>query len=121
MKLKRIALSLVGFLALALGLVGIFLPILPTTPFVLLAAICFSSSSPTLYQRLSKTKLFGDYIENYRNKTGVKKSVKRTSLILLWGLLAVSALVFKTVPLLVILLLVGIGVSAHICLIKERQ
>jgi uncharacterized membrane protein YbaN (DUF454 family) len=84
-------------MCIALGTLGVFLPVLPTTPFVILAGVCFSASSPKMYEVIRKSKFFGPYIENYRNKTGVPLSVKITSIISMWLLLALSVfLVQKT-------------------------
>ena len=62
----------VGFLLLGLGAVGVFIPVLPTTPFVLLVATCFGSASPKMYKWLAETRFFGQFVENYKNKTDEK-------------------------------------------------
>ena len=61
-RLKKYVLIACGFLLLALGAVGIVIPVVPTTPFVLLAAGCFSASSPKAYQFLLRSRFFGPYI-----------------------------------------------------------
>ena len=62
---SRIILITLGFTTLALGAIGLFLPLLPTTPFILLSAWCFSRSSPRLHQYLLNNKIFGPLIENW--------------------------------------------------------
>ncbi len=105
---------------LALAAVGVVIPVLPTTPFVLLAAGCFSASSPKAYQMLLRSRFFGPYIEHYRNGGGVTKAAKMRGIILLWVLLGVSA-VFVEKPWIYLLLgVVGAGVTLHLLLIKTR-
>lgn len=117
MGLKSIFFISIGILALILGLVGTALPILPTTPFVLIAAACFGSSSPKLYQKLANTKYFGAFITNYKNHTGIPKKVKYQSIGFLWVTLGISALLFGTPLVWAILLTVGLAVTAHILLL----
>lgn len=69
--MKKILLLCAGSISLALGVVGIFLPVLPTTPFLLLAAACFSASSQRLHRFLTRNKYLGAYLDNYKNKFGV--------------------------------------------------
>ena len=110
-----------GFLSLAIGTLGLFLPILPTTPFVLLAASCFAASSGKVYGWLEKSKHFGPFIKNYRNKSGVPRSVKRDTLLFLWSTLVCSALLCARPLVWGILIAVGIGVTTHIILLKSAD
>jgi uncharacterized membrane protein YbaN (DUF454 family) len=75
-------LILIGTLSLALGIVGAFLPVLPTTPFVLLAAICYVRSSQRLYKRLMQSKFAGRHVHNVLAGHGIPLSVKILSLII---------------------------------------
>ena len=61
----------IGFLSLALGVAGIFLPVLPTTPFLLLSAALFFRSSPRAYQWLLNHKLLGPYIRDFRESRAI--------------------------------------------------
>jgi uncharacterized membrane protein YbaN (DUF454 family) len=119
--MKRIALNILGFLALGLGAVGIFLPVLPTTPFVLCAAGCFSVANPALYRKLASSRYFGEYIRNYREKTGVSRAARASGLIFLWSMLLISALVFRRPLMWAILGTVGVAVSIHILTIRRRK
>jgi uncharacterized protein len=74
----------IGILAVGLGMIGIFLPLLPTTPFLLLAAACFIRSSDRLYQWLIHNRWFGSYIRNYREHGAIPLRAKVIALILLW-------------------------------------
>jgi uncharacterized membrane protein YbaN (DUF454 family) len=110
-----------GFLLLALGAVGVFVPVLPTTPFVLLAAACFGSASPKLYKWLAGTRFFGPFIENYKQKNGVPARMKALALCFLWPLLVLSMVLTGKLWVIALLTLVGAAVSAHILLIKTRR
>lgn len=116
---KKLFFVSLGFISLTLGLIGIFIPILPTTPFLLLTSFCFIRSSSRLYQWLITHKVFGSYIYNYLTYRAVKRSTKITALIFLWSSLIISILIVK--PIFVKLLLAGIGagVSTHILLLKS--
>lgn len=119
--MKNLLLRIAGVLCIALGTLGIFLPVLPTTPFVLLAASCFAASSPRLYARLIRNRHFGPFIENYRHGGGVPKKRKREAIFFLWGTLCVSAALFRQPLVWGILLLVGIGVTLHLLLVKTAE
>lgn len=120
MGLKKVLLIAAGSLAVALGFVGIFLPILPTTPFMLMAAACFSVSSPKLYEKLAKSKYFGQFVKNYKEKTGVERAVKIKALLFLWITLLISSVVFFSPLVVGILMAVGIGVTIHIWTLREK-
>ncbi|NQU27807.1 MAG: DUF454 family protein, partial [Candidatus Marinimicrobia bacterium] len=74
--LRKGLLILIGILLVVLATVGIFLPLLPTTPFLLLAAACFFRSSDRLYRWLITHKWFGLYIKNYREHKAITKGAK---------------------------------------------
>ncbi len=73
-----------GTLSLILGVVGIVLPGLPTTPFLLLSAGCYARGSERFYIWLMTNKVFGKYIRNYREGKGIPKKVKSGALTFLW-------------------------------------
>jgi uncharacterized membrane protein YbaN (DUF454 family) len=111
-----------GGISLAVGAVGIVVPILPTTPLVLLAAACFSTGSPRLRAWLEITPYFGHYIRNYKDKVGVPLRVKAVSLTFLWSVLAISAVALSFsgwMPML--LLVVGLCVTVHILTIRTMK
>lgn len=119
--MRRILLLIGGCAALALGGVGVALPFLPTTPFVLIAAGCFAVSSPRLYQKLAETKYFGEYIRNYKERTGISRRARVTGLVFLWLTLGVSAAVFCNTHVWIALGIVGVAVSAHILTIRPTH
>jgi uncharacterized membrane protein YbaN (DUF454 family) len=111
----RAVLLVLGTLFLATGTVGIFLPLLPTTPFFLLAAACYARSSRRFYNWLLYNRLFGSYIRNYREGKGIALRVKVITMALLWGTITYSA--FFVVDALywqIILLVIAVGVTIHI-------
>ncbi len=104
-----------GSLSVALGAIGMFLPVLPTTPFLLLAAVCYARSSPRLHRWLLHNRWFGAYIRNYREGRGMTRSHKTAVLLLLWltiGSSAVFAIQLWWVRLL--LAVIAVGVTFHI-------
>ena len=119
--MKRYILIACGVALLALGAVGIVIPVLPTTPFVLLAAGCFSASSPKAYRFLVRNRFFGPYIAHYRSGGGISRAAKARGIIVLWLLLIVSAVLADKLWLYLLLSAVGIGVTLHLLLIKTRQ
>ena len=73
-----------GTLSLALGILGIFLPLLPTTPFLLLTAALYFKSSPRLYNWLLNQKHLGPYIRNFRENKAIPLRAKIISISLMW-------------------------------------
>jgi len=120
MKIKRVLATAIGFIALALGTIGIFLPLLPTTPFVLLAAICFSYGSQRFYKWIKRNRYFGPYIENYYEKKGLKMSFKIRTIILLWVSLGISMILIQTFWVYILLCIIGAGVTTHLLLTKTK-
>ena len=84
-------LRIAGILSVGLGVLGIFVPLLPTTPFLLLAAACFVRSSPRLYHWLIHHRWFGKYIRYYREYRAIPLRAKVVALALLWGVIGFAA------------------------------
>jgi len=120
MSIKKLILTTLGVLFLVLGAIGIVLPGLPTTPFVLLAAACFASGNPRIYGWLQRNRIFGPYLENYRTKQGVKKSWKIKSIASLWITLAISMIILRTVWIYILLSIIGVCVTVHLLRIKTK-
>jgi uncharacterized protein len=108
-----------GILAMVVGLIGVVAPLLPTTPFLLLAAACFVRSSDTLYDRLTSNRLFGGFIRDYREQRGVSARAKIVALALLWGVIGYTALTAVDAAWLRVLL-VAIAVAVTIHLLRLR-
>ena len=88
----------VGTFFVGLGIIGIILPILPTTPFLLLATACYARSSEKFYNWLLNNKWVGKYIKNYREGKGISLKAKISVISLLWTVITFSA--FFVVPIL---------------------
>lgn len=113
--LRKGLLIFAGVLLVGLATAGIFFPLLPTTPFLLLAAACFIRSSDRLYQWLITHKWFGSFIKNYREQRAITRQAKVVTLLLLWGTLGYTAIwVTSALVVHVLLMLVGIGVTLHV-------
>ena len=98
-----------------MGTVGVFVPLLPTTPFLLLAAAAFIRSSPRLYDWLIHHRLFGRLIRDYREFHGMSRRHKAVTLVLLWGVIGYSvAAVAEAWWLRGLLLVIATGVTWHI-------
>ena len=80
----RIFLIIVGSVSLVLGILGIFLPMLPTTPFLLLSAAAWVKASPSLYEWLINHRVLGEYIRNFREYRAIPLRVKIISVSLVW-------------------------------------
>jgi uncharacterized membrane protein YbaN (DUF454 family) len=89
---KRIALILIGLVSLALGAIGVFLPLLPTTPFVLVSAIAFAKSSDRLHLWLVDHDVFGPLIANWREHGAISRRTKVISVLSMIAILVISAL-----------------------------
>jgi len=86
----RFALLVVGWLCVALGVIGIFLPVLPTTPFLLLAAACFVRSSKRFYLWLVLHPRLGPWVRDYLDGQGIPRRAKGYALGLMWLSIALS-------------------------------
>lgn len=108
-----------GILFVGLGTLGIFLPLLPTTPFLLLAAACYARGSKRFYNSLVSNRWFGSYIKNYRERKALPLKIKILSIVLLWATIGYSAIFVAGTPLVRALLIgIAIGVTIHITLIR---
>ncbi len=118
----RIILAIAGTIFVAVGILGMFLPLLPTTIFLLLAAWCYARSSEKFYHWIHYNKLFGKYLKNYRQGNGMTLTSKIISLTLLWAAILFSAF-YTTDKLYVQLILfaIAIGVTIHLLTIKTAN
>jgi len=108
---RKLLWIIAGSLFLGLGVLGIFVPGLPTTPFLLLAAGCYLRGSDRLYQKLINHPRLGRYIREWQETKGLSKKVKIRSLLLMWVmiLLSVTLLIKTWVPRIIILVIGLIG------------
>ncbi|MDL2236031.1 YbaN family protein [Christensenellaceae bacterium OttesenSCG-928-L17] len=109
-----------GFVALLFGAIGIFLPVWPTTPFVLLALGCFSSV-PKVQQKILQIKFFSDYYESYKHGVGLRRKNVCGSLVFLWSMLILSGVLVENLAVRILLAVVGAAVTAHILYLSKDR
>jgi hypothetical protein len=115
----RTLLILAGTICLGMGVVGMFLPVLPTTPFLLLAAYCYARSSRRFYTWLITNRWFGEYIRNYREGRGIPLKQKVLTITLLWVSIGYAA-GFVAPQWWLRLILVGIAAGVTIHLVRTK-
>jgi uncharacterized membrane protein YbaN (DUF454 family) len=120
--LLRILLLGVGLLATALGVLGIFLPLLPTVPFLLLGAACFARSSPRCYKWLLAHPRLGPLVYDYLDGNGLPLRAKVWSILLLWTTISLSVLLFSSVlAIKLALFAVTVGVTLYLLRLPTRS
>lgn len=120
--IKKLSLIIIGSIFVILGTLGIFLPLLPTTPFLLLAAACYLKSSEKLHDWLLNHKLLGKFISNYIKYKAISIRSKVVSITLLWLTIGYSILfVASLFYVRIILLVIAIGVSIHLLSLKTLK
>jgi uncharacterized protein len=121
-KIKKSILIFFGLVSLSFGIIGIFVPLLPTTPFLLLSAACFAKSSNNLYIWMYKNKYFGKYLTNYREGKGIRLKHKISALILLWLSIGYSALfIVNSIWIKLLLFIIALSVTIHIIKVRTFQ
>jgi len=114
-KLKKGLFVVAGTIFLALGCIGVVLPILPTTPFLLLSAACYYKGSERMHHWILNNKWFGNYIRNYKEGKGLPFKTKIFALVILWLVISYSVLLMVNVFVMqVVLFAVAFGVSVHL-------
>lgn len=116
--IKKCVYIIVGSLSLILGIVGVFIPVLPTTPFLLLASFFYLRSSERMYNWLMNHKIFGAYIYSYLTYKAIQKKTKVGTMIFLWSTLIVSMILVSSLHIRIFLLAVGVAVTAHLLMLK---
>lgn len=115
MQFKNHLFIALGFITLILAIVGIFIPLLPTTPFLLLSAALFFRGSQKLYDWLINHKIFGTHIRNFREYKAIPLSTKIFAVSTLWAMILSTAFfVFDRWLIRGILISIAIGVTIHI-------
>ncbi len=87
--MKNVFFLILGIAALMLGIIGVLLPILPTTPFLLLASFCFLKGSPKLNNWFEKTKMYKKYVKPIKEGRGMTVKTKLTILIIVYAMLGI--------------------------------
>ena len=105
--------NVAGAIAVLLGIFGIFLPLLPTTPFLLLASWCFARGSDRLHRWLLSHRVFGEYLRNFEAGRGIPLKAKIVATVMLWGSLLLGMRRFDGLLMPALLGLVGACVSFY--------
>jgi uncharacterized protein len=114
-RLMRALLVVCGTISVALGVLGIFLPLLPTTVFLLLAAACYARSSERFYLKLTQNRWLGAYIRNQREGRGMRRRDKTITLAMLWiGIGATMVWTAENWWLRLVLAAIAVGVTIHV-------
>lgn len=122
MDVRKITLIFLGTVCVALGVLGMFLPLLPTTVFLLAAAYCYSRSSERFHNWLLTNKLCGKYISNYKSGRGMTVRNKATSLLSMWLSIGISIwIVGGKLWLSIMLAAIALAITTHILWIKTHR
>ena len=110
----KIVWNLIGCVAVALGVLGIFLPLLPTTPFLLLASACFARGSSCLHNWLQTNRVFGNYLRDYESGKGIPLRGKLWILVFMWGSMSYSVWRTDLPSVRILVILVGCCVTIYL-------
>ncbi len=117
--MKKFLYLCAGYCVLGIGIAGIFVPLLPTTPFLILAAVCFLKSSPKKHAWLVNHKIFGFYIKSYLQFRAIPKKAKISALVFLWITITISAVFIVHIFWMKVAVgLIAVGVSVHLVRFK---
>lgn len=122
MRIRKAVLIFFGTLCVGLGVLGMFLPLMPTTVFLLLAAYCYSRSSETFHNWLMNNRFLGKYISSYKSGKGISVSQKVSTISVLWISIGASIwMLGASFWITLLLLAVAIGVTVHLLWIKTYR
>jgi len=119
MDVRKALLIFAGTVFVALGVLGMFLPLVPTTIFLLLAGYCYSHSSERFHNWLLNNRLCGDYIRNYKDGKGISLRQKVSTILFLWMSIGFSIWILAAGFWLNLLMIgIALGVSIHLIALK---
>jgi len=118
--MKTVIMPIIGVMFLVLGAIGLFIPVWPTTPFVIISVGCLSST-PKIRTAVLRIPFFRDHFENYNHRKGLSRKTLISSLIFLWGMLLISAVKISTWQISILLAAVGIAVTTHIHIMAKPK
>ncbi len=121
MPFTRLLLLLSGWIAVVLATLGVVLPLLPTTPFLLLAAWCFSRSSPRFHHWLLYRSWFGGYIRHWQEHKGLPRKAKRRAVIVILVTFAVSLWLVKLIYIRLLLLVILVCLLIFMLRLPETE
>ena len=121
-KIKRLLFTILGILFLGIGCIGLILPILPTTPFLILAAACYVRGVDRIYGWMMRNRLFGEFIKNYLEGKGIKSMQKVITLVFLWVMIIFTTVyMIENVIIRLLLFIIALTVSVHILKLPTLQ
>jgi uncharacterized protein len=120
-RLVRWLLMGLGSVLVGIGVLGIFLPLLPSTVFFLMAAGCYGKSSPAAYTWLTTNRWFGKHLRNYKEESGATVGAKVMSIGSLWIGIGLSEYLIDNLWIRLVLAIVGLVVTAHLLRLKTLQ
>ena len=118
---KRILYLMLGWFSLITGIIGIFLPLLPTTPLVLLAAWCFSRSSVRFHTWLIEHKFFGPIVRDWQSSDGIPRKARNRAIIFMWAGMAISIFIVSRFWATIGLITIGLCVSTYLLRMPIRS
>lgn len=113
-----------GSISLVIGAIGIIIPLLPTTPLIILAAFCYGKASPTLHHWIISNRYFGHYIQDYQAGKGVPFRIKCLAVFIVWTSVLFSLLFIPLFVVKIGMILFGIFIAIFIFtspLLKEKS
>lgn len=122
MDVRKAILIFLGTVCVGLGVMGMFLPLMPTTVFLLMAAYCYSKSSEKFHNWLMTNKLFGKYISDYKSGKGISLRQKISTIVILWASIGFSIwYVEGSFWLTILLAAIAVGVTLHLVLLRTYR
>ena len=110
-----------GCVCVALGILGVLLPVVPTTPFLLLAAACYARSSERFYVWLLTNRVFGSYIRDWRDDRGISIPIKLWITLVLAATMGASIYFVPLNPVRILLAAIGLGVTIYIWRLPTKR
>lgn len=121
MDIRKAILIFTGTVCVALGVLGMFLPLLPTTVFLLMAAYCYSHSSERFHNWLLNNRWCGAYIKNYKSGKGISIRQKISTIAILWASIGMSIWLLGGFWVTLLLIVIAVGVTIHLLWIKTYR
>jgi len=121
-KTQKLIYNIMGTVSLAFAFIGVILPIIPTTPFVLLSAACYYKGSKRLHSWLSRNEMFGPIIRDFEEHGGMRKITKIKALTIMWtAVLASALLILDTLTMQALVVLVAVIGTVSMLKIKTIE